>query len=195
MPTTDIQSPARSEDFDCLVQQVELYFRQATKRFAPPSISNCRTVAIYLTFRHPSEDETLDARKLAIKYGKLFLRHIEPERRLMENMVSLASQGQPIGNWIEEYKEMVFRIEEIRRHMEAVFPSLSPKHHAKRDPIRTIASAAQLAWSNANDGRSPQSKNPDDPLCRFLVPALAATGLNLSPAAISEILRGRRHKT
>jgi hypothetical protein len=75
-----------------------------------------------------------------------------------------------------------------------LLPALSSSRDANRDPIRLLASAAQQAWAEANDGRAPRSKNPDDPLCRFLVEALAAANLKRSRAEISEVLRGRRRK-
>src|SRR6266404_4577271 len=95
---------------------------------------------------------------------------------------------------MQEYREMLFQIDETRRHIEALLPALSPKRDAKPDPIRKLASCAREAWAQTNGGNAPRSTNPDGPLCRFLIPALAATSLNLSPAAISEVLRGRRRK-
>ena len=109
-------------------------------------------------------------------------------------MIVLASRGQPFGNWFEEYQTVLFQIDEARRHIEAVLPALSPKRDAKPDPIRHLAACAKEAWAETNDGRYPLSANSDDPLCRFLFPVLAAIGLRLSPAAISDILRGRRRK-
>jgi hypothetical protein len=193
--TSDPQVDSWFEEFELLVQQVDRWFRRATRSFEAPSNAGCRMVAGYMMgFRHPVEDKTPDSRKQAIKYGKLFLHHIAPEYRQIEAMVSLASRGQPFGNWIEEYREMLFRIEETRRHIEALLLALSPDRDAKRDPIRTIASAAQQAWAEVNDGRSPISPNPEHPLCRFVVPALTAIGQQRSAAEVSEILRGRRRK-
>jgi len=191
----DPQPDSWLEEIECLARQVHEWFRQATNRFEAPSEGGCRAFAFYLmAFRHPVEDKTPDTRKQAIKHGKLFLRYIAPERRQIEAMVSLASRGRPFGNWVDEYKETLSRIDEVRRHMEALLPALSPKRDAKPDPIRKLAECAREAWAEANNGNAPLSPNPDDPLCRFLVPALASTGSNLSPAGISEVLRGRRRK-
>jgi hypothetical protein len=195
MPTIDPALEAWSEELDRLAQQVDRWFRQATSRFTAPSDSGCRMVAFYMVaFRDRVDDETRDTRKKAIKHGKLFLRYIEPERRMIEEMIMLASRGRPVGNWLEEYQTVLFQIDEARRHIEAVLPALSPKRDAKPDPIRHLAAGAKEAWAETNDGSYPRSTNPDDPLCRFLVPVLAEIGLAKSPAAISDILRGRRRK-
>jgi hypothetical protein len=184
------------EELECLVRQVDGWFRQATARFEPPSDSGCRMVAFYLmVFRYPLDDETPDTRKQAINHGKAFLRYIEPERRQKEAALFLASRGRPPGNWMPEYREILFRIDETRRHLEALLPALSPKRDASLDPIRRLASVAKEAWAETNGGEAPRSRNPDGPLCRFLIPALAAAGLSRSPAAISDVLRGRRRKS
>ena len=99
----DPQFDSWLEEFEYLVQQVGGWFRQARTRLEVPSDSGCCMVAGYLmAFRHPVEDKSPDSRKQAIKYGKLFVRHIAPEYRQIEAMVSLASGGQPLGNWIGE---------------------------------------------------------------------------------------------
>jgi len=190
--TIDLAFRSWLEEFERLLPQVNAWFRQATSRFAPPPDKGCRMVAGYvMAFRHPVDDIS-DTRKHAIKHGKLFLRYVEPERRQIAAMVSFASRGRPFGNWFDEAKETLYLIEEIQRHLAALLPPLSPRRDANRDPIRLLASVALQAWAEANDGRAPRSKNPDAPLCRFLVGALAAVGQNRSPAEISEVLRGRR---
>lgn len=196
MATTYPQFDIWLEELERLKRQVDGWFRQATASFEPPSADGCSMVAFYLmVFRYPLDDETPDTRKQAIKHGKLFLRYIEPERRQKEAALSLASRGRPLGNWMQEYREILFRIDEARRHLEALFPALSPKRDAKPDPIRRLASIAKEAWAETNGGKPPRSTNPDGPLCRFLIPALAAAGLSLSPWAISDVLRGRRRKS
>jgi hypothetical protein len=92
------------EEREGLAHQVDQWFRNATNRFVAPSETACRTVAFYIMlFRDPGYAP--DTRKLAIKYGQLFLRHIGPEHREIDAMVSLASRGRPVGNWFEEAKE------------------------------------------------------------------------------------------
>jgi hypothetical protein len=196
MATIDPALHTWLEEHEQLAQDVDLWFREATSRFAAPSGVGCRSVAFYMVeFRHRVDDKKPDHRKQAIKYGKLFLKHIAFERREIEAMVSLASRGRPLGDWFEEYKETLCRINETRRHIEAILPAISPSRDAKPDPIRLLASVAQETWAGANDGRAPRSMAPDDPLCRFLVKALAAIRLDRSPAEISEVLRGRRRKS
>jgi hypothetical protein len=184
------------EELEKLVPQVKRWFREATSKLTVPSDADCRAAAIYLiAFRESAKsanNEQRDSRKDAIRYGKLFLKHIEPERRRIEKMISAASHGTPYGDWLPQYQDRLRRIEEIRGHMAVLLPALSPDLDHKWDPIRKLASIAQEAWERANNGRSPRSKNPDDPLCLFLVKALTAIGEGRSPAEITEVLRRRR---
>jgi hypothetical protein len=186
-------------EVDRLTQQVDLWFRQATtRRLKLPSDRSCRMVAgLLMALRHNRVDDKKPGSTggSAHRYGKLFLRHLTLERPKFGAMDILASQDPGLGEWFQEYqKEILFRIDETRRHIEALLPVLSPRRDAIWDPPRDLASAAQKAWADANDGRYPRSTNPDDPLCRFLVPALAEIGLVITPRAISDILRGRRRK-
>jgi|ERR1700726_575340 hypothetical protein len=181
------------EKLDPLALEVHRWFEEATSRFATPSVGACRSVAMYIVaFRDDPNHRKPDGRVNIIKYGKIFLRHIESERQQIEKRVLLASRGRPFGNWLKQDKEMLVRIEEIQKHMNALIPTLSSKLDHKPDPIRKLASVAQAVWAKANDGRFPKSPNPGDPLCRFLVQALKAAKQNHNPATITAVLRGRR---
>jgi hypothetical protein len=176
-----------------LAPQVVQWFQRATSQFKAPSDDACRSFAFYLlAFRDSADDKEPDHRKEAIRYGRLFLHHIKPERRHIERMISAASRGTPFGDWLQQYQDMLSRIDEIQRHMDELLPALSPKQDAKPDVIRKLASVAQEAWAGANEGRYPRSTNPNDPLCRFLVEALKAIGQERTPAAISKVLKGLR---
>lgn len=127
-------------EFETLVPQVEQWFRETTSQFTVPSDADCRTVAFYLmAIRYSVDSEPRDSRKETIRYGKLFLRHIEPERRRIEKMISAASRGTPYGDWLPQYQDILRRIDDIRGHMEVLFPALSPELDHKWDPIRKIA--------------------------------------------------------
>jgi hypothetical protein len=79
--------------------------------------------------------------------------------------------------------------------VEALLPVLETPPIAPwpdNDPIRFIAHQAQKAWADANDGTFPHSKNPDDPLVKFVSKALSLVGMNRSPQTVSAVLRGRR---
>jgi hypothetical protein len=150
--TKDARSIGFRADLDRLAQQVQLWFRQATNRFEPPSETSCRTVAFYLLFApSPRSRRTPDAREKAVKHGKQFLRNIELERQQMEHEIALAADGQPLGNWVEEYQQMLCRIDETQRHIRALIRFLSQRE-ASPDPIRKIALVAQDAWAAANMG-------------------------------------------
>jgi hypothetical protein len=140
-----------------------------------------------------SHDKRADSAQ-ARKYGKLFLHHIEPKRRELEARLRLAALGTPAPGWLEEWKELAFLIDEIRRHMKVLLPALTPKPDAGEDPVRKLAALAQEAWAETNGGLAPSSANADDPLVKFLVPALTAIGHGRTPAAVSDVLRGRRRR-
>jgi hypothetical protein len=72
-----------------------------------------------------------------------------------------------------------------------MLPRLLQKH-SYRDPIRQIAACAQEAWEETNGGRAPRSKNPDDPLCRFVEEAMKLIEQPCSAATVSAVLRNRR---
>ena len=159
----------------------------------PPSDDACLSVAFYLlAFRDDDEDKKPDNRNKAIRHGNLFLKHIKTDRRHIERMISAASRGTPFGDWLQRYQDMIWRIDEIQKHMAALIPALSVQQGVKPDVIRKLASVAQEAWAAANSGRYPRSVNPDDPLCQFLVKAMEAIRQDRRAATISEVLRGRR---
>jgi hypothetical protein len=171
-------------------------FRQATKRFAAPSADGCRSVAFYLmalrSHREMFPKKPAEQAK-AIRYGKLFLHHLAAERQEAADWLALMEQGQPVAFWLRRYQEQLCRIDRVRQEIEALFIALTLPRDV-RDPIRVIAEAAKAAWDGANSGRSPRSTSADGPLCRFVTAALAEIGQHQSPAAVSEVLRGRRRK-
>jgi hypothetical protein len=181
------------EEFEALVTQVNQWFREATKIYAVPSDSGCRAVAVYvMALRNREVDKRDDGREKAIEYGKLFLHHIEPQRRQLERWISSYSRSQPVLYWLEHDKDMLFRIDEIRKHMEVLLPELSPKLDGIPDPIRKLGQVAQAAWAETNKGRMPSAKNTDGPLCKFVQKALVAIGKHYSLAGIGDVLAGRR---
>ncbi len=183
------------EEYDRLTRQVEEMFRQATKRFAVPSDNGCRRVAnVLMALRHRVEDHENPFRQSkTIRFGKLFLHHLEAERSEAEAWLALYSQGQPVPYWLRKEQKLAAQIDEARQHVEALFPLLSSKID-HRDPIREIAAVASEVWAEANDGHPPESKYPNGPLCRFVEAALAAISKRCSKAEVSEVLRGRRRK-
>jgi Tfp pilus assembly protein PilP len=87
------------------------------------------------------------------------------------------------------------QLEAAARAVEALLPVLETPPIAPwpdNDPIRFIAGQAQKAWADANDGTSPHSKNPGDPLVKFVSKALSLVGMSRSPQTVSAVLRGRR---
>jgi hypothetical protein len=158
-----------------------------------------------LTFRDNDDDEQPDhrdsaegrqpdSRGKAIEYGKLFLHHIEPERRQLERWVSTYSRSDPVRYWLEYDHDLLFRINEIRKHMDVLLPALSPDLDGKPDPIRKLALAAQETWAEANNGRAPSPKNANGPLCSFLHKALEAIGMHYTEGYLCDVLKGYRRR-
>jgi hypothetical protein len=181
-----------SDEHKRLSKDVEVFFRQATNRFAVPTASGCATVAFYLLALRYTPQEHHQQPK-TVRHGKLFLHHLLAERRRVEYWVALYSKGEPVESWFRRDQELLKNIDQAQRSVEALLPALSPIRDV-RDPIRQIAAVAADAWKEANDGRAPRSTNPDDPLCKFVAAALEEIGQKLSPAAVSDVLRGRRRK-
>ena len=129
----------------------------------------------------------------AVRSGERFLRHLAAERRQAEDWISLFSQAQPVEYWFRKQQELLAQIDQTQQCIESLLPALWPELD-ERDPVCQIAEAAKAAWQKTNSGGPPRSTNPDDPLCRFVVAALAEIGQRISAAAVSEVLRGRRRK-
>jgi hypothetical protein len=181
-----------SDEHEPLSKDVEALFRQATNRFAVPTASGCAMAALYsLGLRDTPQKH--DKQPKAVRYGKLFLHHILAERRQVENRIVLYSQGQPVEFRFRRDQELLEKIDQSQRSVEALLPVMSPKRDI-RDPIRQIAAVAGDAWKETNDGQAPRSTNPEGPLCKFVAAALTAIGQRRTVLAISEVLRGRRCK-
>jgi hypothetical protein len=180
------------EEHASLTRVVEELFQQVTQRFAVPTASGCGMVAITLmSFR--SNPRKRHRKPKAVRSGELFLRHLAAERRVAEYWISLYSQGRPVEYWFRRTQELLAQIDQTQQCIESLLPALWPKHD-ERDPVRQVAEAAKAAWGETNSRGPPRSTNPDDPLCRFIVAALAEIGQHISAAEVSEVLRGRRRK-
>jgi hypothetical protein len=142
---------------------------------------------------HP-DHKIPDHREKAIDYGGLFLTHIEPERRQLEQWIEKYSRTQAVPYWLEHDRDMLFRINEIRKHMKVVRRELSPELDGKPDPIRKLALLAQDAWAETNNGHAPSPKNADGPLCKFVQKALKAIGEHYTVGHICDVLRGYRRR-
>lgn len=187
-----VESKSPFEELDRLTQVVEGLFQQATTRFAVPTALGCRMVALYLLGLRDTSQEK-DKKPKSVRYGKLFLHHLLAERRQVEYWITLYSKGQPVEFWSRRDQKLLERIDQTQRSVEALLPALSPKYD-ERDPVRQIAAVATTAWQETNGGKAPRGKNPDDPLCKFVVAALSEMGQRISPAEVSDILRGRRRR-
>jgi hypothetical protein len=179
-----------------LSQRVEELFRQATKRFAVPSPSDCRAVAFHLmalrshfeTFpKEPAEQ------KEVIKCGRRFLRLLAAEREEVAAWFSQFPQARPVAGWFRRQQELLGQIERMRQDIQSLLRALTPQYD-QRDPIREIARVAKAAWKETNGGCAPRSPNPDDPLCKFVQAALNEIGRHHSSASVAEVLRRRRRK-
>jgi hypothetical protein len=129
-----------------------------------------------------------------VKSGKDFQRDLKAERREVARMVSHARAPQFRvfrEEWLREQQELLERIDQTLQNIDWMLPRLLPKD-AYRDAIRQIGACAQEAWEETNGGQAPRSKNPDDPLCRFVVKAMKLIEQPRSAATVSAVLRDRR---
>ncbi|MGH7089275.1 MAG: hypothetical protein ACREFQ_10270 [Stellaceae bacterium] len=203
---------ARAAERAVLTSRIEELFGAATKRFRAPPRSECEFIADFLILMRgidkaprparPSWLEELHAeskaawstrqRKLA-SVASVARRFLAGLKFLSEELAHRADNSQKrrpavAARRIAERDQ----IDELACVVEAALPIIDRLRDRSFDPVRPIAIDAQRAWALANDGDFPRSTNPGDPLVNFVLPALAAIEVNLSPATVSDILRGRR---
>ena len=112
-----------------LTTDVEKLFRQVSNRLAVPTHSACTGVAFNLmVLRHGKRYER--PTKL-IKYGKLFLHHLEPECREIQDFVDMVAHGwRPVREeWFQEQPELRDIIDQTRRDIERLLPVAKWPHH------------------------------------------------------------------
>lgn len=185
-----------SEEHDRLTALVEEAFRRSTSRFRVPTEQGCRLVATYLVFlTHPITGKSGPSTPTkAVKYGKLFLKHLACERRQISRLLEISRTPGVRSSlyWVDAWERALNHIDETRHNVELLLPIFPQKKDLDDDPFRKIGSLAREAWSEANGGQAPRATNPDSPLCRFVVAALEGIAKKHSPATVSEVLRGRR---
>ena len=184
----------------------ELFAEIKARRLQVPPRDACASVAnVLMVVRARAvaaplrKDNTRGARNGARKSAKAFLRHLRPLRQKLAAQIAEISgnrnAGRPgrtdackqscgtraIGGGGACHRSPVAGMET---------PPIAPWPDA--DPIRFIARQAQKAWADANDGTVPRSKNPNDPLVKFVSKALSLVGMSRSPQTVSAVLRGRR---
>jgi hypothetical protein len=176
----------------------ELFAEVKARRLRAPPRDACASVASALlvvrriTAAAPlRKDATRGARNGARKSGRTLLRHLQPLRqKLAAEIADISTSASNFGARERE------RLEAAARAVQTLLPALDAPPIAplpdSGDPIRFIACEAQRAWADANDGAAPQSKNPGDPLVKFVSRALSLVGMSRSPETVSAVLRGRR---
>jgi hypothetical protein len=190
----------------------ELFAEVKARRLRAPPRDACASVAsALLVVRHITaaaplrKDATRGARNGARKSGRTLLRHLQPLRqKLAAEIADISTSASNFGARERERLEAAARavqaahdrLEAAARAVETLLPALDAPPIAplpdSGDPIRFIAREAQRAWADANDGAAPQSKNPGDPLVKFVSRALSLVGMSRSPETVSAVLRGRR---
>jgi hypothetical protein len=190
----------------------ELFAEVKARRLRAPPRDACASVAsALLVMRHKAaaaplrKDATRGARNGARKSGRALLRHLQPLRqKLADQSAEISTIASNFGPRERERLEAAARaaqaahdrLEAAARAVETLLPALDAPPIAplpdSGDPIRFIACEAQRAWADANDGAAPQSKNPGDPLVKFVSRALSLVGMSRSPETVSAVLRGRR---
>lgn len=184
------------EEFARLVKVVEDAFRASTRHFELPTEDGCRAVAGYLmalSQQHKNQNKPRGQTK-TVEYGNKFLRQIKIERDRIQRLVSFLQQPglKPVDYWFSRYQRILIQIDEIQRGVDELLPEFSWRPDPDQHRYRKLAAAAREAWRETNNGKAPRSKNFNDPVCRFVVAALAGINENVSPATVSEVLRGRR---
>jgi hypothetical protein len=176
------------------------------------SVASALLVVRHITAAAPlRKDATRGARNGARKSARALLRHLQPLRQKLAAQIAEISgdlaaptSASNFGARERERLEAAARavpaahdrLEAAARAVETLLPALDAPPIAplpdSGDPIRFIAREAQRAWADANDGAAPQSKNPGDPLVKFVSRALSLVGMSRSPETVSAVLRGRR---
>jgi hypothetical protein len=142
---------------------------------------------------------------MAPKYARLFVRHAPRLLAHIDTRAEIIRLQTQLG-WIKDQhasagaSAVVEQVDEAVRMTQAAFDALNASglmaEWRPAQPERFICHAVQEAWraAAAKDKRVrvPQSKNPNDPLCRFVQLALAEIGMARELATISSVLRGRR---
>ena len=194
-----------SAKLEKLTTSLEKEFAAATKAFKSPPQTTCVVVANALIAvgnrkdiaplrRHPNQKPRLAACKSAVA----LLHHLEPLRQTLADRVSenedLLLSSEPPA-LVLLYKERLDLLDAAVKSVEALVPALreppiAPWPDGK--PVQFIAQRAQEAWAEANGGKAPRGRNPDDPLVKFVVKALSLIGINKAPSTVSARLKGLR---
>ena len=171
----------------------ELFAQVKARRLRAPPRDACVSVAsALLVMRHKAaaaplrKDAIRGARTGARKSGRTLLRHLQPLRQKLA--VEIADISTSASNFGARERE---RLEAAARAVETLLPALDAPPIAPL-PDNGDPHEAQRAWADANDGAAPQSKNPGDPLVKFVSRALSLVGMSRSPETVSAVLRGRR---
>jgi hypothetical protein len=194
-------------DWNELTGHVEELFAEAkARRRQVPPHDACASVAnVLMVVRRRAvaaplrKDNTREARNGARKSAKALLRHLRPLRQKLVAQIAAIREIEMLDDLIAPMLASNLaaheQLEAAARAVEALLPVLEMPPIAPwpdNDPIRFVARQAQKAWADANDGTSPHSKNPRDPLVKFVSKALSLVGMTRSPQTVSAVLRGRR---
>jgi hypothetical protein len=195
-----------AEWFELTGHVEELFADAKARRLQVPPRDACASVAnMLMVVRDRAvaaplrKDNTRGARNGARKSAKAFLRHLRPLRQNLAAQIAEIREIEMLGDlappMLASNLAAHEQLEAAARAVEALLPVLETPPTAPwpdHDPIRFIAGQAQKAWADANDGTSPHSKNPGDPLVKFVSKALSLVGMSLSPHTVSAVLRGLR---
>jgi hypothetical protein len=184
---------AWAAELELTTKHVKRWFQEATSSFEPPTDDGCRFFAQRLIELGPPLISKSDAQNLALRYGKLFLKHVARERQEIEMVIRLSVIYGSDTDHREKYEDLLSRLQEVRQHLNVILEHLSARG-GETEPIRFLGDLANELWKETNQGLAPDSVGHKGPLCRLLEPALTAVSRNRSRETISEVLRGRRRK-
>lgn len=189
-------------------QQIEKLFRHTwpkAKRY--PDVHACYRVAVSLNVVRMARKPRQPAKLAAFKHARLLLRHLPAVRQRWEaaaaetRFIEIDSEGHESEMVIVAATlghDKVFLgldlIKQIERDVRA-FLELAPLRQPQPNAAAFIAERVKKAWASVEGTKPPLSVRPYDPLCCFVTAALAQfVGKHLSPATVSDILRGRERR-
>jgi hypothetical protein len=178
-------------------ETLQRLFREAwPKRKHPPDIDACHDVAKSINsvtdrinkLKAQGPQTPSPALGATLKYGRLFLRHLATASERLED--KLASRPDSTNRW---YKGALARMEMAAVHVQAVLDACPDEPPITVHASNFIAQEAQGAWRRSGE-RVPLSVRPDDAMCKFVVAALACTGVHKSASTVSDELRYRSNR-
>jgi hypothetical protein len=183
-----------------LTPHVERIFVEESRKHNAPSKDACRTVASALMVVRARvtavrQDTLTPSIQRAHKSAMALHHHLQPLRqRLADRFYELEAMGlEAIGLDAEPLNAELTLLDAAVEAVEALVPALDRlAPWPDRDPSLFIAEKVREAWAEANNGRSPKSKDAGGPLVNVVTRLLALVLKKQKPETVSARLKLRR---